>query len=139
MEFNNDHFSINIPSDVLKTNIGKKLAAISENPSLPQLAKRIDKVLFSRKDPSKGGRPRFKTETMLKILILKWLYNLSYVNVVDHIKVNLAYQFFIGMTSGFPDDHTVNDFNTLLRKHYVIEELFEKELGIMKDDWNNGR
>ncbi|MDR0752065.1 MAG: hypothetical protein LBF12_05760, partial [Christensenellaceae bacterium] len=52
------------------------------------------------------------------------------LNIIDHIKVNLAYQFFIGMTSGFPDDHTVNDFNTLLSEHFVMDELFEIQLGI---------
>jgi transposase len=77
-------------------------------------AKRIDQIPFSEKDPTKGGRPRFETDAMLKILILKWLFNLPYANVIDHIKVNIVYQYFIGMTSGFPDDHTVNNFNTLL-------------------------
>jgi hypothetical protein len=71
---------------------------------------------------------------MLKILILKWLFNLSYANVIDHIKVNIAYQYFIGMISGFPDDHTVNDFNTLLSEHFVLDELFEMQLGIMMDE-----
>ncbi|MGB3973407.1 MAG: transposase, partial [Peptococcia bacterium] len=48
------------------------------------------------------GRPAKEPEMMLRIQILKYLYNLSDEQLIQDLTVNLAYKWFVGLN---PEDH----------------------------------
>lgn len=56
--------------------LGDPLQIIARHIDLAHLAGLID-GLFPRPDGSKGGRPPYPTEAMVRVLFLKRLYNLS--------------------------------------------------------------
>ncbi|GMA64867.1 hypothetical protein GCM10025859_53070 [Alicyclobacillus fastidiosus] len=47
---------------------------------------------------------------MFKICLLEYLYNHSDVQVIEHIRVNLAYRWFLGFNidDDLPDDSTIS-------------------------------
>ncbi|GAA3314524.1 hypothetical protein GCM10020331_007230 [Ectobacillus funiculus] len=59
------------------------------------------------------GRPAQEPEFMFKICLLEYLYNLSDVQVIEHIRVNLAYRWFLGLNldGDLPDDSTISYFS----------------------------
>ena len=56
--------------------LGDPLQEIERHVDFATLAARVDESV-PRPDRTKGGRPPYPTETMVRILVLKRLYNLS--------------------------------------------------------------
>ncbi|MGP1693462.1 MAG: transposase, partial [Giesbergeria sp.] len=56
--------------------LGDPLQIITRHIDFAHLARVVDQLL-PRGDTSKGGRPPYPTEVMVRILVLKHLYNLS--------------------------------------------------------------
>ncbi|MDR0697089.1 MAG: hypothetical protein LBF68_06120 [Christensenellaceae bacterium] len=50
MKYNRNQAYLYFASDVLNTNIGRKLEVINQNASPPKMAKKIDQIVFSEKD-----------------------------------------------------------------------------------------
>lgn len=65
---------------------GDPLQVIARHIDFAQLARLVDAVI-ERGDGRKGGRPSYPTEVMVRILVLKRLYNLS--------REQMQYQFLI--------------------------------------------
>jgi len=55
---------------------GDPLQTIAQHIDFAELAALVDGLLF-RSDGRKGGRPSYPTEVMVRVLVLKRLYNLS--------------------------------------------------------------
>ena len=75
-----------------------------------QLASLAD-ALLERSDGSKGGRPAYPTEIMVRILVLKRLYNLSDEQVEYQLLDGMSYQRFCLLQ----DSMNVPDRNTIWR------------------------
>ncbi|MED4297391.1 IS1182 family transposase, partial [Priestia megaterium] len=81
-----------------------------------QINKAVDfsfiRTLLSDRYSKHRGRPAEEPEFMFKICLLEYLYNLSDVQVIEHIRVNLAYRWFLGLNidDGLPDDTTISYF-----------------------------
>ncbi|SDP95124.1 Transposase domain, partial [Paracidovorax cattleyae] len=56
--------------------VGDPLQAIARHIDFGELARLVD-ALIERGDVRRGGRPAYPTEVMVRILVLKRLYNLS--------------------------------------------------------------
>ncbi|WP_094607478.1 IS1182 family transposase ISBbr1 [Sporomusa silvacetica DSM 10669] len=71
----------------------------------------IREMLTERYSPNRG-RFAEEPEFMFKICLLEYLYNLSDVQVIEHIRVNLAYRWFLGLNidEELPDDSTISYF-----------------------------
>jgi transposase len=83
---------------------------------------------FEKYDVSKGGRPPFDKVMMFKGLVLKSTYNLSFDKLEYHIKDRLSFQRFLGISLGdrVPDANTFWDFNEVITKKGIIDEVFEQ-------------
>ncbi|MCC5910301.1 MAG: IS1182 family transposase [Clostridiaceae bacterium] len=66
------------------------------------------------------GRKSKDPAMMLKICLLEYLYNLSYIEVVSRIKTDVAFRWFLGLNidDNTPDDTTIS--------HFRIKRLGEK-------------
>lgn len=75
-----------------------------------------------------GGRPRYDTIIMFKILILQRLYNLSDKQMEFQILDRLTFNRFLGlkMEDGVPDQNTIWLFRENLTQNKIIEKLFKK-------------
>lgn len=72
------------------------------------------------------GRPATEPEVMFKILFLKKLYDLSDEALIESIKVNMAYKYFLDMS---PEDGTVDSsLLTKFRKTRITEDILEDML-----------
>ena len=91
--------------------LGDPLAAIGEHIDFAALAKRVDEAA-PRPEQSRGGRPAFPTETMVRILVLKRLYNLSDEQMEYELLDRMSYQRFCGLTdaTNIPDRTTIWHF-----------------------------
>lgn len=71
------------------------------------------------------GRPAKELEMMLRIHILKYLYNLSDEQLVQDLNVNLAYKWFIGLNpeEPLPESSLLTKFRTLRLKDISMEEI----------------
>ncbi|WP_408008337.1 IS1182 family transposase [Pseudalkalibacillus sp. A8] len=71
----------------------------------------IREMLLERYSDNRG-RPAEEPEFMFKICLLEYLYNLSDPQVIEHIRVNLAYRWFLGLNldDELPDDTTISYF-----------------------------
>ena len=56
--------------------VGDPLQVIAKHIDFTALAHLVDAII-ERSDGSKGGRPAYPTEVMVRVLVLKRLYNLS--------------------------------------------------------------
>jgi len=79
---------------------------IPENHILKQINSAIDlgfiNKLLADRYCKKLGRPAKEPEMMLRIQILKYLYNLSDIQLMQDLSVNLAYKWFIGLSPEEP-------------------------------------
>ena len=91
--------------------LGDPLVKISEVVDFAALANEVDRVA-PRVASAKGGRPPFPTETMVRILVLKRLHNLSGEQVEFQVLDRLSFQRFCGLTmaANIPDRTTVWNF-----------------------------
>jgi transposase len=88
--------------------LGDPLVKISRVVDFAALASEVDRVAL-RVVSGKGGRPPFPTETMVRILVLKRLHNLSDEQVEFQLQDRLSFQRFCGLTmaTNIPDRTTV--------------------------------
>ena len=91
--------------------LGDPLVKISQVVDFAALASEVDRVA-PRVVSGKGGRPPFPTETMVRILVLKRLHNLSDEQVEFQLLDRLSFQRFCGLTTAanIPDRTTVWNF-----------------------------
>ena len=72
------------------------------------------------------GRPAKEPEMMFKQEFLKKLYDLSDEALIENIKVNMAYKYFLGMN---PEDEPVDpSLLTKFRKTRITQEILEEML-----------
>lgn len=74
------------------------------------------------------GRPAEEPEFMFKICLLEYLYELSDVQVIEHIRVNLAYRWFLGLNidDEVPDDSTISYFRVNRVGLDKFKEIFQR-------------
>jgi IS5 family transposase len=91
--------------------LGDPLMKIAGVIDFAALAAAVDKVA-PRADQSKGGRPPYSTETMVRIVVLKRLYNLSDEAMEYQLLDRMSYQRFCGLSQlqRIPDRTTVWTF-----------------------------
>jgi hypothetical protein len=88
--------------------LGDPLVKISEVVDFAALSSEVDRVA-PRVVSTKGGRPPFPTETMVRILVLKRLHNLLDEQVEFQLLDRLSFPRFCGLTmaTNIPDRTTV--------------------------------
>ena len=86
------------------------------------------------------GRPSYPPETLVRVLFLAYLYNLSDVAVCEQLKYNALFRWFchIGVRDPIPDDTTLVRFRARLKEEGFSEILDEivrqaKEKGLLKE------
>jgi transposase len=87
-------------------------------------------MLAERYSPDRG-RPAEDPVFMFKICLLEYLYDLSDVQVVEHIPLNLAYKWFLGLNIediDIPDDTTISYFRVKRVGLKKFEEIFHRLL-----------
>ncbi len=115
--------------------------AVPEDHLLRRIANTIDfsfiRDLLSDRYSERKGRPAEEPEVMFKICLLEYLYNHSDVQVIEHIRVNLAYRWFLGLNidDDLPDDSTISYF----RVHRVGLEKFQEVFhGLLEQCFEHG-
>jgi transposase len=72
------------------------------------------------------GRPATEPEKMFKLMFLKKLYDHSDEQLIQNVKVNMAYKFFLDMN---PEDETIDpSLMTKFRKTRITEDILEEML-----------
>lgn len=91
--------------------LGDPLADIETHIDFAALAAEVDRVA-PRPVSLQGGRPPFPTETMVRILVLKRLYNLSDEQMEYQLLDRMSYQRFCGLSdsASIPDRTTIWTF-----------------------------
>ena len=91
--------------------LGDPLQIIARHIDFAHLAGLID-ALYPRPDAARGGRPPYPTEVMVRVLILKRLYNLSDEQVEYQLLDRMSFQRFCGLSdsANIPDRNTVWQF-----------------------------
>ena len=91
--------------------LGDPLQLIAQHIDFAALAKALDHAA-PRPVSLKGGRPPFPTETMVRILLLKRLYNLSDEQTEFQLLDRMSYQRFCGLSQAthIPDRTTIWHF-----------------------------
>ena len=91
--------------------LGDPLAEIGKYIDFAALAAQLDQVA-PRPVSSQGGRPAFPTETMVRILVLKRLYNLSDEQMEYQLLDRMSYPRFCGLSdaTNIPDRTTIWTF-----------------------------
>lgn len=91
--------------------LGDPLAEIESYIDFATLAAEVD-AMAPRPGSPQGGRPPFPTETMVRILVLKRLYNLSDEQLEYQLLDRMSYQRFCGLSqaTNIPDRTTVWTF-----------------------------
>ena len=88
--------------------LGDPLQVIARHIDFAHLTQVIDGLL-PRGDASKGGRPPYPTEVMVRILVLKHLYNLSDEQMEYQLLDRMSYQRFCLLqdSANIPDRNTI--------------------------------
>ena len=91
--------------------LGDPLVEIAAHIDFAALAAEVDRVA-PRPESSRGGRPPYPTETMVRILVLKRLYNLSDEQMEYQLLDRMSYQRFCGLRDArhIPDRTTIWTF-----------------------------
>ena len=91
--------------------LGDPLIDIESHIDFAALAAEVDRVA-PRTVSAQGGRPPYPTETMVRILVLKRLYNLSDEQMEYQLLVRMSYKRFCGLANAanIPDRTTVWTF-----------------------------
>ena len=88
--------------------LGDPLAEIESYIDFAALSAEVDRIA-PRPESTQGGRPPFPTETMVRILVLKRLYNLSDEQMEYQLLDRMSYQRFCGLSQAvnIPDRTTI--------------------------------
>lgn len=91
--------------------LGDPLSEINTHIDFAALSAQVDRIA-PRPARSQGGRPPFPTETMVRILVLKRLYNLSDEQMEYQLLDRMSYQRFCGLRDArnIPDRTTIWTF-----------------------------
>jgi IS5 family transposase len=91
--------------------LGDPLMDIGEHIDFTALAAEVDRIAPRPVSPQ-GGRPPFPTETMVRILVLKRLYNLADEQMEYQLLDRMSYQRFCGLadSASIPDRTTIWTF-----------------------------
>ena len=91
--------------------LGDPLVALDKHIDFAALAAHVDRAA-PRKESLQGGRPPYPTETMVRILVVKRLHNLSDEQVEFQLNDRLSFQRFCGLqhSATIPDRTTVWTF-----------------------------
>ncbi|WP_052737878.1 transposase [Bacillus sp. SA1-12] len=104
---------------------------IPQDHLLRQIDETIDlsfiRDMLSDRYSADRGRPAEEPEFMFKICLLEYLYDLSDVQVIEHIRVNLAYRWFLGLNldEDLPDDSTISYFRVNRVGLQKFQEIFK--------------
>lgn len=102
---------------------------IPENNTLKIINKAIDLKFVNDQLESSYckhyGRPAKEPEMMLRIHILKYLYNMSDVELIDNLSVNLAFKWFIGLNpeDPLPESSLLAKFRTQRLQEISIDAI----------------
>ena len=104
---------------------GDLLAVLSTHVDVAALAVEMDR-LAPRPSETRGGRPPYPTEVMVRVLILQQLYGLSDDALEFQLLDRLSLQRFCGLrqSSSIPDARTVWVFRERIREAGGAEALF---------------
>jgi len=117
---------------------------LPEEHELLEIRKRIDFSFIKEKTKDlyaeELGRPSYPPEVMFKILFLEFYYDLSDVGVVEQLKFNILFRYFVGLRAEdpIPDDTSLVVFRKRLGEKR-FEEIFDefimqcKEKGLLKE------
>jgi transposase len=74
------------------------------------------------------GRPAEDPEFMLRLCLLQYLYGDSDRGVIENVRMNLAYKYFLGLAidESVPDDTTISFFRAQRLGEAKFREVFEK-------------
>lgn len=106
--------------------------AVPQNHLLRKIAEQIDfsfirDLLFELYSADRG-RPAEEPVLLFKICLLEYLYNLSDVQVVSQIQVNLAYRWFLDLNidDEIPDDTTISYFRVKRVGLKKFQDIFQR-------------
>jgi transposase len=104
---------------------GDLLAVLNTHVDFAALAVEMDRIA-PRPSETRGGRPPFPTEVMVRVLILQQLYGLSDDALEFQLLDRLSFQRFCGLrqSSNIPDARTVWVFRERIRQAGGAEALF---------------
>jgi IS5 family transposase len=90
---------------------------------------------YTQERKSNAGRKRIDPLILFKMLVLQQLFNLSDEELEFQVNDRRSFEEFVGLgvMNDIPDATTVAFFRERLRKAGVIEELFEKFEGYLRD------
>ena len=106
--------------------LGDVLQLMEQHVDFNALAAAIDRAA-PRPDPSRGGRPPFPTELMVRVLVLQQLYGLSDEQMEYQLLDRLSFQRFAGLrrSSQIPDRTTIWTFRERLSAAGAVETIFD--------------
>jgi transposase len=126
---------------MLRKDRGKQISSFDQyyyDKTIPQdhvLRKIADHVDFSfirdllaEQYSANLGRPAEEPVFLFKICLLEYFYNLSDVQVISHIQVNLAYRWFLNLNidDELPDDSTISYFRVKRVGLEKFQEIFQR-------------
>jgi len=99
-----------------------------------------EKLGYSRRDMSNGGRPPFDPVFMLKVLVLQKYHGLSDLATEEQISDRLSFMQFLDLEAGddVPDANTIWDFKETLGAEGV-EQIFEQFAKLLDEHGIIGR
>lgn len=106
--------------------------AVPQNHLLRRIAKLIDfsfiRAMLSEQYSADRGRPAEEPVFLFKICLLEYLYNLSDVQVISQIQVNLAYRWFLDLNidDELPDDTTISYFRVKRVGLEKFQDIFQR-------------
>ena len=88
--------------------VGDPLQVIAQHIDFTALARLVDGII-ERSDARKGGRPAYPTEVMVRVMVLKRLYNLSDEQMEYQLLDRMSYKRFCGLSHSatIPDRTTI--------------------------------
>lgn len=109
------------------TKLGDPLVLIKEHIDFTLFRELLNKI-FNRNDQTHSGkgRPSYDVVTMLKIIFVQRLYNLSDDQIEFQINDRMSFRRFLEMplSDAVPDCKTVWSFRESLKKENYVEEIF---------------
>ena len=99
----------------------------------------IDEETKSFYSDDSRGRPPFAAQIIFKMLFLEFFYSLSDYEIVDHVKTNILFRYFVGLgiAQDTPDDTTLVKFRHRLGEagfKMLFDRIVEqaKQKGLIK-------
>lgn len=105
---------------------------VPQNHLLRKISEHIDfsfiRDLLAEQYSANRGRPAEEPVFLFKICLLEYLYNLSDVQVINHIQVNLAYRWFLDLNidDELPDDTTISYFRVQRVGLEKFQDIFQR-------------